>query len=54
MNLEADLGKRNPISDYDVNIRDDVRRAYIAKSPCQPNLTNFSYTKFGEKQGVLS
>ena len=50
MNLEADPGKRIPISDYHANIRDDVRRAYIAKGPCQPNLINFPCTKFGEKQ----
>ena len=50
MNLEADPEKRIPISDYHANIRDDVRRAYIAKGPCQPNLINFPCTKFGEKQ----
>ena len=50
MTLEADLEKRIPISDYDVNIRDHVRRAYIAKGHCQLNLTNFPYTKFGKKQ----
>ena len=50
MNLEADPGKKIPISYYHVNIRDDVRRAYIEKGPCQRNLTNFPYTKFGESQ----
>ena len=49
-NLKADLGKRNYISDYHSNILDDVRRAYILKGLCQPNLVSFPYTKFGEKR----
>ena len=32
----ADPGLRMPIDQIDANIRDAVRRAYIAKGPCQP------------------
>jgi hypothetical protein len=32
----ADPGLRMPIEQIDANIRDAVRRAYIAKGPCQP------------------
>ena len=49
-NLKADPRKRIPISDYHPNIRDDVRRAYILKGTCQPNLVSFPYTKFGQKR----
>jgi hypothetical protein len=27
---------RKPIDEYDVNIRDDVRREYLLRGPCQP------------------
>lgn len=49
-NLEADPGKRIPISDYHPNIRDDVRRAYILKGPCQPSLVCFPFKNYGEKR----
>ena len=32
----ADPGKRKPIEEYDVAIRDQVRREYLLKGPCQP------------------
>jgi hypothetical protein len=32
----VDPGLRMPIEQIDANIRDAVRRAYIAKGPCQP------------------
>jgi hypothetical protein len=40
-----DPGERIPISSYDVNIQDDVRRGYILKGPCQPYEHDFTTTK---------
>lgn len=34
--LPSDPGLRTPIFDYDPNIRDRVRRAYLQRGPCQP------------------
>ncbi|XP_026437172.1 uncharacterized protein LOC113335282 [Papaver somniferum] len=34
--LSSDPGLRTPIFDYDPNIRDRVRRAYLQRRPCQP------------------
>ncbi|CAH9140347.1 unnamed protein product [Cuscuta epithymum] len=34
--LPSDPGLRIPISSYNPNIRDQVRRAYLQKGPCQP------------------
>jgi hypothetical protein len=36
--IEHDPGLRAPISSYDVNGQDSVRRAYIALGPCQPKM----------------
>ena len=41
--LEYDPGKRIPISRYDVNYRDSVRRRYIELGPCQPKNHDFKY-----------
>ena len=41
--LEHDPGKRIPISRYDVNVRDSVRRRYIELGPCQPKNHDFKY-----------
>ncbi|PIN17272.1 hypothetical protein CDL12_10074 [Handroanthus impetiginosus] len=46
-NLPADLGIRPKISEYYPNIRDEIRRAYLQKGPCQPCKHNFSQRKFG-------
>jgi hypothetical protein len=35
-NIVADPGLRKPIDEYDVNIRDAVRREYLLRGPCQP------------------
>lgn len=40
--LKADPAERRPIVEYDVNIRDEVRRYYIQKGPCQPKDHIFS------------
>jgi hypothetical protein len=34
--IVADPGLRKPIDEYDVNIRDAVRREYLLHGPCQP------------------
>ncbi|XP_049414605.1 uncharacterized protein LOC125877318 [Solanum stenotomum] len=47
--LEADSGIRKPIADYNPNIRDDIRRYYILKKPCQPKDHKFPKTKFGKE-----
>ncbi|XP_020414126.1 zinc finger MYM-type protein 1-like [Prunus persica] len=43
-NLIADPGLRPQMLDYDPNIRDEVRRAYLQKGPCQPKDHTFSQT----------
>ena len=47
--LETDPGLRIPILEYHPNIRDQVRRAYIDKGPCQPRLHKFPKTQFGKQ-----
>ena len=41
--LEPDPGKRIPISRYNVNDQDKVRRRYIELGACQPKKHNFEY-----------
>nr|XP_009760499.1 PREDICTED: uncharacterized protein LOC104212839 [Nicotiana sylvestris] len=43
-----------PILDYGPNIRDEVRRYYINKGPCQPIGHAFPKTKIGSKMRQLS
>ncbi|KAK1397692.1 zinc finger MYM-type protein 1-like [Heracleum sosnowskyi] len=45
--IESDPGLRKPIEDYDIGIRDRIRREYISKGACQPKGHNFPKTKFG-------
>ena len=45
--LEHDPGKRIPISRYDVNDRDSVRRRYIELVPCQPKNHDLKYIDIG-------
>ncbi|KAI5324306.1 hypothetical protein L3X38_033379 [Prunus dulcis] len=40
-NLQADPGLRIRMIEYDANIRDEVRRAYLQKGPCQPRGHSF-------------
>ncbi|KAI5313760.1 hypothetical protein L3X38_042936 [Prunus dulcis] len=40
-NLQADPGLRIRMIEYDTNIRDEVRRAYLQKGPCQPRGHSF-------------
>uniref|UniRef100_A0A7N0R9D3 TTF-type domain-containing protein n=1 Tax=Kalanchoe fedtschenkoi TaxID=63787 RepID=A0A7N0R9D3_KALFE len=46
-NLPADPGLRRKISEYHPNIRDEVRRAYILKGPCQPIKHKFPQRDIG-------
>ncbi|CAM8939848.1 unnamed protein product [Rhodiola kirilowii] len=39
-----DPGLRKPINDYKHSIRDDVKRAYVVQSPCQPRSHAFLKT----------
>ncbi|KAL6501342.1 hypothetical protein OROHE_024989 [Orobanche hederae] len=45
----SDPGIRIRILDYNPNIRDEVRRSYLLKGPCQPRNHEFPYTLFGSK-----
>jgi hypothetical protein len=45
--LEDDPGKRIPISRYNVNDQDRVKRRYIELGPCQPNNHDFKYKDIG-------
>ncbi|KAH7661228.1 P-loop containing nucleoside triphosphate hydrolase protein [Dioscorea alata] len=38
-----------PIEKYDANIKDEVRRSYVSKGPCQPRTHNFSKKKYGNQ-----
>ncbi|KAG5615351.1 hypothetical protein H5410_015175 [Solanum commersonii] len=40
-NLEVDPTKRTSILNYDPNLRDEIRRAYLKLGPCQPNITEY-------------
>ena len=39
--IVVDPALRKSIEDYDTRIRDEIRRCYILKSPCQPLEHNF-------------
>ena len=43
-NLQADPGLRIRMIEYDTNVRDEVRRAYLQKGPCQPRGHSFPQT----------
>ena len=47
--LERDPGLRPSIGDYNVNQRDEVRRAYIMAGPFQPILSNYPKSTFGKQ-----
>ncbi|KAJ9538893.1 hypothetical protein OSB04_031626 [Centaurea solstitialis] len=47
--LPSDPGMRIRILDYNHDIRDEVRRTYLLKGPCQPRKYEFPYTLFGNK-----
>ena len=39
--IVADPGLRKPIEEFDSNIRDEAKRAYLTMGPCQPAGHNF-------------
>ena len=46
--IVSDPALRKPIEDFDVRIRDRIRREYISKGPCQPISHNFPKRKYGQ------
>ncbi|XP_059436118.1 uncharacterized protein LOC132169045 [Corylus avellana] len=48
--LERDLGLRPQIWEFPVNLQDDIRRAYIRAKPCQPKLSEYSYSGMGNNR----
>lgn len=46
--LQADPGIRKKISEYHPNFRDEIRRAYLQKGPCQPREHDFPQKKIGQ------
>ena len=46
--LPTDPRLRIPISKHDPNVREQVRKAYMQKGPCQPKKHDFPYTKIGK------
>ncbi|XP_050207304.1 uncharacterized protein LOC126656743 [Mercurialis annua] len=49
INIIADPGERSFIDEYEINIRDEVRFAYVLKGPCQPKGNTFPKKKFGNQ-----
>ncbi|XP_076960751.1 uncharacterized protein LOC143637188 [Bidens hawaiensis] len=46
-NLPSDPADRKPISTYNVNQRDEIRRTYLLRGPCQPSGVAFPYRMIG-------
>ncbi|XP_022847651.1 zinc finger MYM-type protein 1-like [Olea europaea var. sylvestris] len=46
--LPSDPGLRSPIANYNVNVQDEIRRAYIQKGPCQPRNHLCPQKEFGD------
>ena len=51
--LQADPGLRKKISEYHPNFRDEIRRAYLQKGPCQLREHDFSQKKFGQVHRIF-
>ena len=47
--IERDPGKRKKICEYHVNIRDEIRRAYLKAGPYQPDMLEYPSTNFGNQ-----
>ncbi|KAG5599952.1 hypothetical protein H5410_031322 [Solanum commersonii] len=47
--LKADPGKRVPIAHYNPRIKDEVRKHYIQKGPCQPKMDSYPPTEIGKR-----
>ena len=48
--IQSDPGKRRSIDEYPPNLRDVVRRKYLAKPLCQPRSYNFETTTIGGRE----
>jgi hypothetical protein len=48
-NIVVDPGLRKLIDEYDVNIRDVVRREYLLRGPCQPICHTYPKKKIGDR-----
>ena len=48
VDLTTDPGLQNRIMDYNPNDRDQIRRAYLQRGPCQPHMKDFPQTSFGQ------
>ncbi|XP_042009030.1 zinc finger MYM-type protein 1-like [Salvia splendens] len=46
--IKADPGLRDSMDSFDVNIRDRIRREYVAKGPCQPKSHDFPKKQYGK------
>lgn len=48
--IAGDLGLCKLIESFDVRFRDQIKREYICKGPCQPYSHSYLKTKYGKKQ----
>ncbi|XP_042041495.1 zinc finger MYM-type protein 1-like [Salvia splendens] len=48
--IVGDPGKRKPIEEFDVSIRDRVRREYLNMGPCQPIGHKYEKKKYGNQE----
>ncbi|XP_042055756.1 zinc finger MYM-type protein 1-like [Salvia splendens] len=48
--IVGDPGKRKPIEEFDVSIRDRVRREYLNMGPCQPIGHKYEKKKYGTQE----
>ncbi|CAH9058809.1 unnamed protein product [Cuscuta europaea] len=48
--IERDPGKRKQIHEYHVNIRDEVKRAYLNVGPYQPRMEAYPFKKIGAQK----
>ncbi|KAH7650649.1 Ribonuclease H-like protein [Dioscorea alata] len=48
--IASDPGLRKPIEDFDFEIRDQVRREYLTRCPCQPIGHNFPQKDYGKQK----
>ncbi|XP_051147528.1 uncharacterized protein LOC127262759 [Andrographis paniculata] len=50
-NIVGNPGLRKLIDSYHIDVRDELRRRYLAKGPCQPYDHDFPRSSFGHKHG---
>ncbi|XP_042410010.1 uncharacterized protein LOC121999390 [Zingiber officinale] len=48
--IVSDPGLRKPIEEFDITIRDQARREYALRGPCQPNGHVYPKTTFGNQE----